>query len=243
MDNKELTLTTENEAGIDVVRQMTGEFGINDNPNKLKWINFSGKEGKYTIKDNDEVKEIGVDGLSITGTIFKVTKKVQSDMESEHNVRSDEFSDMGNITIIDDVTKEVKETGAYEDLKVKYDLKLLNILYMYVEELGIYAKLQIGGSSLGNLWDYLGSFGSKDTVARYTTKFGVDSGEFVTKKGMKVTYYKTTFTRGELVPQERLQGILGELSKVNLHLSSGVQSKLDSTNEVDTVSIEEVPFN
>jgi len=236
-ENKDLALTTENAEGIELVRQLTGEYGINDNPNKLKWINFSGKDGNYTFKEGDEVQVIGT---AITGTIFKVTKKVQSDMNSEHNVRSNEFASMEDITILDGKTGDVKESGNYIDLKPKYDLKLLNILYLYVAELDRYCKLQIGGASLGGLWDYLGSFGSKDTVARWVTNFGVEEAEFKDKKGLKVKYFKATFTKGAEVTSDKLPGILAELSKVNIELSSVVEKKLELKDTGEEINIDAI---
>lgn len=237
-ENKDLALTTEDQDGIDLIRKMTGEYGAQDMSTLPQYINFSGKDGNYAEKVGEDYIEIGKE---IHGTIFKVTKKVQTAMGSKTasvNVRSGEVNDTSNLELVDIVSKDVIATGDYMDLKDEYDLKLSNVLYMYLEEMDTYVRLEIKGSSLGNLWKYLQGFGKNDTVARWKTKFGVDKAEFTDDTGMKIKYYKATFARDGEVEKEKLQGILDELAKTQQALGATIEKKLELTDTGEEVDLD-----
>ena len=233
-NKEEVNLSVADQSGIDVIRKLTGEYGSNDTNNRLPFIKFASKEGKFKKKDGDAEVEIGE---TITGIIFKVTKRVQSKMGESPSYYSPEFESLDSVSLFDAETKEEVETSDYNTIKEKYGVKLGNVLYMYVVELGEYVRMQVSGGSLGDWWKYLGSFGAKDTILRYTTIIGCQPAS--SKIGKQTINYNTlTFKKDGEVDKEFLQDILNHLSQANIQLNAGTEKKLELVDTGEDIEVE-----
>lgn len=114
-------------------------------------------------------------------------------------------------------------------------LKFSHILYVWSPKSQEVYRLQVGGGSVANLWEYLASFGSKDTVFRYLTRFG--SQDAISKEtGQK--FVQMTFEKvGEYGNWKQ---IFSEVQNLNLMLDTPVSKKAEMLNAPQSEGLPEV---
>lgn len=243
----EETALTDFNADVNQIRDLTGENLAPVNV-KVPIIRLDGKEGGF-YKSTDEVDEEGKMmwddvGKEVSGAIIKVRKKLNTAQDASYNYYSPEFDSMDDLVTLYDVdgSREPVDQSDYKTLKEKYpDLKLNEVIYLLEnaedEENRKVYRLIVKGGSLMNLWNYLKTFGSKDSCLRYTTSFGFQ--EVKSDKGFK--YCQLTFKRGDVL--DNWASIANELKKMNMELSQRQEKKLEQLEDKSEVlDTDKIPF-
>ena len=253
MATQELQTITDSE--IRQMREITGETTISMETMKVPYIHFNGQagfptSGKFSsiVGKDDKGKNALIEiGDTISAVILRVRKILQTGMDDKQELYTREFdSYQDKIDLYDRNQKGVKETGWYNVLKLKYNLKLNNILYIFYEN-AIY-KLRVSGGSLNSLWTYLQSFGNNDTTLKYLTVFN----SIDTKSDKGLPYKQMTITRGEPTPDwkmiwENLKMLDKSISKTAVKHSELLEAPKEDlptiqVEETETIKTEDIPF-
>ena len=224
---------------INSMRIVTGETSMANEGSRLPYLDFNGRPdggiySKVVGKDDKNKSILEPIGETVEGVIVRIRKVVQTGLDSKQKLYSSEFD---NYTEQIDVydrsdTKNPVYTGTYHEIIEKYhgELRLQNVIYLFLaEETQIY-KMRVTGGSLSNFWNYLRQFtvdktGKKDTILKYITRFG--SINAVSQNGLP--YKQMTFEKVGETPQwkeiwqelESLNAILSTTAIKKVHLLTG----------------------
>lgn len=244
---------------IERARMLTGESEMENRGTRMKYIRFNAKidaqdGGIFQLpdgKDGDK-KTYKVLGEKINGIILMVTSKLKTKLDAKKSYETDEFIKFSTpIKMYENQDfSEPVDAGNKDYLQSKYDLSLINVVYLYMND-QIY-KLTVNGGSLDNLWGYLSSFHhteKEETCLQFNTIIGREEG--VNAKGLK--YWKLTFTRDKF--NDLWMNMLDSIEGISSRLTGGDTKALpasddgvnrtevtiskDSDNEVN---IDDIPF-
>ncbi len=196
---------------VDKIRQMTGEETMESEVSSIPFLKFNGDPkdpngGKFLLstgqKDEEGNNLYEELGTTIKGVILRVRKKLQTGLDDKIKKTSEEFDGLNenDVTLYDAQGNEETRTSV-PTLRNKYpNLKIVNILYVYLIDRDQIYKMFVSSGSFRPLTEYLSSFkdaktGQKDTVLRYETIFSSQDAYGSNNR----PYKQMTFAKGEVV--------------------------------------------
>ena len=228
----------------------------------IPFLSFNGKDGIFYLPKYEEKEEPESLGHSISVVIIRVRKRLDSKPGSPEEFYTAEFdSNTQPLELMQRGSQDVVDCGTYTELKSRFpQLQYREVIYFFFK--GEIFKMSIGGASLSPFWNYLKSFGRKDTLLRYETTLG----SVEEKHPQFGPYFRLSFGRGLEVPDwqgfwEQLQilrdtevtrTIEGKKEKLGIESPATetpeekqIREKAEIDKEIhpeDGINVEAVPF-
>lgn len=210
-------------------------------------------KGNFILKlwnsDTEQYSDVDL-GETFSAVILAHTKKCsQWDKDAGNNLyESNEFD-----TYQDKVelysADELVDTGTYRELKTKNEnLKLQIVLYLYIPDKEVYAKLFIKGGTIMAFGDYESSMVNMGGALQAFTTIFTNKKE---KKG-SVSYFLVKFAQGDYVNFEKMVELSQKVREgINImrqrHVEvlptvTGLPSAPPTDEEVENAQLDDLPF-
>ena len=248
------------------LQELSGEDQVKAPPKfVVPIIKLDGEKNGYNIISKDEKEGLGefVDAvvLKVRRSITGFTDEI-SYYSKEHDNWNEEVSLIERRTTDKGMKKQAVDKGTYKQLKEKWGkvIRLNMVLYVWLIEKEMIAKIIVSGKGCNNLYDYFGDFDSNEHIYEYITKFGSNEE---TNERLRKTYYAVNFTKAGKVEDmefigEKIREVAGSLEKIDrfykekeksyddAELGELPEEKEDSVKETleddPEIKVEDIPF-
>ena len=238
----------------DELSKLSGEENYKQPPKlDLPIVKIHGRKGDYRLSDKENEKSLGKE---ISGIVLKIRRSYSFYSKTRQLFSNESDTQSSNFALFEGFESKKGERsynkideGTGKELKERHpELKTTQVLYFLLAPDMQLVKLQIKGSGLGNLYEYLQNLGKDEHIFSLITV--LNSEKKIDQQ--EIPYYSPTFAKGKELDEEEekkmeynLRMIAEKLGKIEEYNKERFGSKVSkekiSTPEIKAIDADNEP--